>query len=82
MVNGEGTILHKTGHKRGRIHDYEIFKNNHPTTPPQVANVLDLGYMGVQNDFPTVKSILPFRKKGRKVNSQMKKKSTIESIPN
>jgi hypothetical protein len=63
MVNGEGTILHKTGHDRGRIHDYEIFKNKHPTTPPQVENILDLGYMGVQNDFPTVKYVLPFRKK-------------------
>ena len=66
MVNSEGTILHKTGHDRGRIHDYEIFKNKHPTTPLQVENVLDLGYLGVQNDFPTVKSVLPFRKKRNK----------------
>jgi DDE superfamily endonuclease len=66
MVNSEGTILHKTGHDRGRIHDYEIFKNKHPTTPPQVENFLDLGYMGVQNDFPTVKSVLPFRKSRKK----------------
>ena len=58
MVNSEGTILlHKTGHERGRKHDYEIFKNKHPTTPLQVANLLDLGYMGVKNDFPTVKSV-------------------------
>ena len=58
MVNGEGTILlHKTGHDWGRIHDYEIFKNKHPITPLQVENVLDLGYLGVQNDFPTVKSV-------------------------
>jgi hypothetical protein len=67
MVNGEGLILHKTCHDRGRIHDYEIFKNKHPTTTPlQVENVLDLGYLGVQNDFPTVKSVLPFRKKRKK----------------
>jgi DDE superfamily endonuclease/Helix-turn-helix of DDE superfamily endonuclease len=63
MVNSEGTILHKTGHDRGRIHDYEVFKNKHPITPLQVENVLDLGYLGVQNDFPTVKYVLPFRKK-------------------
>jgi hypothetical protein len=62
MVNIEGTILHKTGHDRGRIHDYEIFKNKHPITLLQVENVLDLGYMGVNNDFPTVKYVLPFRK--------------------
>ena len=66
MVNSEGTILHKTDHKRGRMHDYEIFKNNHPTTSLQVANLLDLGYLGVQNDFPTVKSVLPIRKKRNK----------------
>jgi DDE superfamily endonuclease len=52
----------------GRIHDYEIFKNKHPITPLQVENVLDLGYMGVKNDFPTVKSVvvLPFRKNRKK----------------
>ena len=59
-------ILHKTDHERGRIHDYEIFKNKHPITPLQVENVFDLGYMGVQNDFPTVKSVLPFRKNRKK----------------
>ncbi len=26
MVNSDGMILHKTGHERGRIHDYKIFK--------------------------------------------------------
>ena len=67
MVNSEGTIrLHKTRHDRGRIHDYEIFKNKHPITPLQVENVLDLGYLGVQNDFPILKSVLPFRKKRKK----------------
>ena len=66
MVNSEGIIMHKTGHKRGRIHDYDVYKNNHPITPMQVENVFDLGYMGVQNDFPTVKSVLPFRKNKKK----------------
>ena len=28
-----------------------------PITPIQVENVFDLGYMGIQNDFPTVKSV-------------------------
>jgi hypothetical protein len=74
MVNSEGTILHKTGHDRGRIHDYEIFKNKHPTTPLQVENILDLGYMGVQNDFPTVKYVLPFRKKRKSELSDEEKK--------
>ena len=42
MVNSEGIILHKTGHDRGRIHDYEIFKNKHPITPLQVENILEI----------------------------------------
>jgi hypothetical protein len=74
MVNSEGTILHKTGHDRGRIHDYEIFKNKHPMTPLQVENILDLGYMGVQNDFPTVKSVLPVRKKRKSELSDEEKR--------
>ena len=81
MVNGEGIILHKTGHDRGRIHDYEIFKNKHPITPLQVENVLYLGYMGVKNDFPTVSLCFHLEIKG-KVNSQMKKRDITESIPN
>ena len=74
MVNGEGLILHKTEHKKGRKHDYEIFKNKHPITPLQVENVLDLGYMGVKNDFPTVKSVLPFRKNRKSELSNEEKK--------
>ena len=69
MVNSEGLILHKTGHKSGRKHDYDVYKNNHPITPVQVENVFDLGYMGIQNDFPTVKSVLPFRKKKNSILS-------------
>ncbi len=63
MVNSEGLILHKTKHNGGRKHDYDVYKNNHPITPIQVENLFDLGYLGIQNDFPTVKSVLPFRKK-------------------
>ena len=74
MVNSEGTILHKTGHDRGRIHDYEVFKNKHPITPPQVENIVDLGYMGVKNDFPTVKYVLPFRKKRKSELSDEEKR--------
>jgi hypothetical protein len=63
MVNTKGLILHKTGYKKGRKHDYDIYKHNHPITPPQVENIFDLGYFGVQKDFATtVKSVLPIRK--------------------
>lgn len=73
-VNSEGAILHKTGHDRGRIHDYEIFKNKHPTIPLQVENILDLGYLGAKNDFPTVKYVLPLRKKRKSELSSEEKR--------
>jgi hypothetical protein len=64
MVNTEGLILHKTGHSNGRKHDYDIYKHNHPTiTPSQVDNIVDLGYLGIEKDFPTVKSVLAIKKK-------------------
>ena len=52
MVNIQGLILHKTRHKGGRHHDYHLYKHNRPVTPPQVENIVDLGYLGIQKDFP------------------------------
>ena len=62
MVNHNGLIFHKTGYKKGRRHDYAIYKKNHPATPKQVVNVFDLGYLGVEKDFPKQLSSLPNRK--------------------
>ncbi len=46
MVNNRGYIIHKAAHKKGRKHDYDVYKNNNPVTSKQVVNVLDLGYLG------------------------------------
>jgi DDE superfamily endonuclease/Helix-turn-helix of DDE superfamily endonuclease len=63
MVNNHGIIIHKTSKKKGRRHDYDIYKENHPVTPKQVVNVFDLGYLGVEKDFPEQLSSIPQRKK-------------------
>ena len=63
MVNNQGLIIHKTGHKKGQRHDYDIYKKNHPVTPKQVVSVFDLGYLGVEKDFPEQKSSIPNKKK-------------------
>ena len=63
MVNNHGYIIHKTNHKSGRRHDYTIYKNNHPVTPKQVVNIFDLGYLGIEKDFPAQLSSIPNRKK-------------------
>ena len=41
----------------------QVVTNCHPVTPSQVENIVDFGYPGIQKDFPTVKSVLPFKKK-------------------
>ena len=64
MVNNHGYIIHKTNHKRGYRHDYNIYKNNHPITPKQVVNVFDLGYLGIEKDFPgQLSAALPYKKR-------------------
>ena len=65
MVNKKGTILHKSNqhNKKGRKHDYYVYKDEHPLTPPQVKNYFDLGYKGIEKDFPDLKAILPVKKK-------------------
>ena len=46
------------------MHDYDIYKKDHPTTTPkEVVNVFDLGYLGIEKDFPEQLSSLPYRKK-------------------
>ncbi len=52
MVNNRGYILHKIGYKKGRRHDYDVYKKNHPITPKEVVNVVDLGYLGIEKDYP------------------------------
>ncbi|HXT85345.1 MAG TPA: transposase family protein [Verrucomicrobiae bacterium] len=64
MVNNRGYILHKVAHKNGKRHDYNIYKENHPTViPKQVVNVVDLGYHEMEKDLPEQLSVLPFKKK-------------------
>jgi hypothetical protein len=70
MVNNRGYILHKATHKKGQRHDYDVYKKNHPVTPPQVVNVLDLGYLGIEKDFPEQLSALPSTRKRNQDLSQ------------
>ena len=52
MANNRSLIIHKTATKKGGMHDYDIYKENHPTTPKEILNVFDLGYLGVEKDYP------------------------------
>ncbi len=80
MVNNRGYILHKATHKKGRRHDYDIYKKNHPVIPKEVVIVVDLGYLGVETDFPEQLSALPYKKKINQGLSQEEKDyNTIHS---
>jgi hypothetical protein len=63
MTNNHGIIIYKSNRKNGRRHDYDIYKEHHPLTPKEVVNVFDLGYLGVEKDYPEQLSSLPNRKK-------------------
>ncbi len=79
MVNNRGLIIHKTKHKKGKRHDYDIYKKNHPVTPEQVVSVFDLGYLGVEKDFPEQKSSLPDKKKRNQGELPIEKKEHNKS---
>jgi hypothetical protein len=62
-TNQKGLLIYKTKHKqRGRRHDYRIYKKNHPDLPKDVMSMYDLGFLGVEKDFPEQKSSLPIKK--------------------
>jgi hypothetical protein len=65
MVNKDEIIFYKTKHKqKGKKHDFRIYKKNHPVTPKEVENIFDLGFLGVEKDYPAEQiSSLPIKKK-------------------
>ena len=80
MVNNRGYILHKANHKKGRRHDYDVYKKNYPVTPPKVVNVLDLGHLGVEKDFPEQLSALPCKKKRDQLTSSQEEEIEFNTI--
>ena len=62
-VNTKGLIIHKSPHVRGSTHDYALYKHSHPKLPSKVQSCLDLGYLGIKNDYPNLNCVLPIKKK-------------------
>jgi len=62
-VNAKGLIVHKTNHVKGSMHDYALYKRSHPQLPSNVRLGLDLGYLGIKDDYPKLNCMLPIKKK-------------------
>jgi len=75
MVNKKGLILHKTKHRKGKQHDYDLFKKTGPPpTPPEVEIGVDLGYFGIKKDYPELNVNIPVKKpKGKELTKQEKR---------
>ena len=72
-INLNGEIIHKPPHSLGRRNDYGIYKIKHPILAKDLMNFFDLGYMGVEKDFPDQISILPYKKrKGKDLTDSQK----------
>ena len=81
-VNNHGIILHKIGYNKGRKHDYALYMKNHPIVPNQVVSVFDLGYLGIEKDFPKQLCRPPYPVKRKETVSylQKRKKNTTKCI--
>ena len=73
-ANQMGLIIYKSKRRQiGKNHDYNIYKKNHLDVPEDVESLFDLGFLGVQKDFPEQKSSLPIKKeKDCELSSQEK----------
>ena len=79
-INLTGEIIHKPPHSPGRRNDYAILKIKHPILSEELMVFYDLGYLGVEKDFPDQISILPYkRKKGKELTVPQKEWNKIQS---
>lgn len=61
--NLRGEIIYKPPHSPGRPHDYSILKKKRPVLPKGLQTFIDLGYKGMEKDFPEMNPVLPHKKK-------------------
>jgi len=60
-INIRGEIVHKPPHSPGRPHDYATYKIKHPTLPEGLQTFFDLGYKGIDKDFPEMNAVLSYK---------------------
>ena len=79
-INLKGEIIHKPPHSSGRRNDFAILKIKHPVLSEDLMIFYDLGYLGVEKDFPDQTSVLPYkRKKGKELLDYQKEWNKLQS---
>jgi hypothetical protein len=79
-INLNGEIIHKPPHSSGRRNDFAILKIKHPILSEDLMIFYDLGYLGVEKDFPKQTSVLPYkRKKGKELLDYQKEWNKLQS---
>ena len=79
-INLDGMIIHKSAHSPGCHHDYKIYKSKYPVLSKKLLQFYDLGYLGIEKDFPNQISILPYKKKkGKELTLSQKKWNKIQA---
>ena len=63
MVNNQGIVIYKLRYKKGEGMTMISIKKIILVIPKDVLNVFDLGYLGVETDYPGQPSSIPIRKK-------------------
>jgi hypothetical protein len=62
-TNQKGLIIYKIKHRRiEKKHDYKVYKDNHPKLPEDLVSLFDLGFPGVEREYPEQRSLLPVKK--------------------
>ena len=79
-INLNGEIIHKPPHSPGRRNDFAILKIKHPVLSEELMVFYDLGYLGVEKDFPDQTSVLPYKKKkGKELTIHQKEWNKLQS---
>lgn len=79
-INLKGEIIYKPPHSPGRRNDYAILKIKHPVLSEELVVFYDLGYLGVEKDFPKQTSVLPYKKKkGEELTDSQKEWNKLQS---
>lgn len=62
----------------GKNHDYALFKEFNPQIPSHIINWVDLGFQGIETNFPSLEVVIPKKKpRNKELTSEQKGENTM-----